>query len=155
MTASQLRAQARKKLTGKWGKAALLFLVFLVITYIISFVLNLVPMLGAIISMVISVPLSYGFVVSMFKINDGEEVSYLDFLNNGFSNFGKVWSITLNTALKLILPIIFVIVCAVIFTYATVSGNSILAALGFILYFVAIIYCVIKQFSYKLSLYVY
>ena len=39
MTASEIRQEARKSLTGKWGKAALATLVFFVIDYVISFVL--------------------------------------------------------------------------------------------------------------------
>ena len=37
MVSSQIRAEARNSLTGKWGKAALLTLVFGVIDYLITF----------------------------------------------------------------------------------------------------------------------
>lgn len=63
MTASEIRQEARKCLTGKWGKGALATLIFVVISYIISFVLNLVPMVGSIAAFIISVPLSFGFTV--------------------------------------------------------------------------------------------
>lgn len=152
MTASQTRAEARKKLTGKWGKAALLTLVYAIITYIISFVLNLIPALGSIVSLVISIPLSFGFLVSLFKLNDNNEVTYLEFLNNGFTNFGKVWSVTLNTVLKLILPIILLLITLAALAYATINQNGILILLTVILYIAALIYVIIKQYSYKLSL---
>ena len=92
MTASEIRQEARKSLTGKWGKAALATLVFFVIDYVISFVLNLVPAIGAIASTIISVPLSFGFiVVVMAKLKRGEEISYIEFFKNGFDKFAKVW----------------------------------------------------------------
>ncbi len=154
MTSSQIRAQARQKLTSKWGKAALVTFIFSIISYIIAFVLNLVPVLGYIVSLLITVPLSYGFIISMIKLNDDNEVTSLEFLNNGFSNFGKAWSVTLNTALKLILPILFIIVCVIILTVGSVSENTLFIVLGFILYMIAIIYAIIKTLSYKLALFI-
>lgn len=154
MTASQTRAEARKKLSGKWGKAALITLVFAVITYVISFVLNLVPFVGPIVSLVISVPLSYGLIISMMKLNDDTEVGCLDFLNTGFSNFGKAWSVTLQTIIRLIVPIILIVVSICILTYGAITEDILWSSLGFILYFVALIYAIIKQFSYRLAYFV-
>ena len=76
MTASEIRQEARKCLTGKWGKGALATLIFVVISYIISFVLNLVPMVGSIAASIISIPLSFGFtVVMMCKLKRNEDFS--------------------------------------------------------------------------------
>lgn len=106
MTASEIRQEARKSLTGKWGKAALATLVFFVIDYVISFVLNLVPAIGAIASTIISVPLSFGFtVVVMAKLKRGEEISYIEFFKNGFDKFAKVWQVTLWIFCKMLAPI--------------------------------------------------
>lgn len=154
MTASDVRAKARERLAGKWGKAALISLVFALITYIISFVLNLVPFVGYIVSAVISVPLSYGLIISMLKLNDDNEVSCLDFFNNGFSNFGKAWSVTLQTIVRLIFPIILLIITMCILVYGDVTKNDLFCAIGAILYIVALIYLIIKQFSYRLAIFV-
>ena len=93
MKLSQFRSQAREKLSQKWGKSALLTLTFLLITYLIAFTLNLIPIFGAITSGLLIVPLAYGFLVSLFKINDTTEVSFFEFINHGLTNFGKVWNI--------------------------------------------------------------
>ena len=71
MTSSELRLEARKSLTGKWGKAALFMLVYALITFAIGFVLNLIPTVGGLISFVIDLPISYGLIVSLIKIKRG------------------------------------------------------------------------------------
>ena len=38
MVASQIRANARESLTGKWGKAALMTLTYSIIVFVINFV---------------------------------------------------------------------------------------------------------------------
>ncbi len=154
MTASQIRAEARKKLASKWGKSALITFLFCVLTYVFAFVLELLPMIGSLVWTVISAPLSYGFLISMFKLNDDNEIGYIDFLNNGFLHFGKVWSVVLYTALKLILPIILVVISAFIFAYGSISENLSLILIGIILYCISLIYAIIKQYTYKFALFV-
>ena len=152
MKASEIRAEARQKLTGKWGKAAIITLVFSIITFVISFVLQLIPVIGAIIDLVITVPLSFGLIITMFKLNDDKEFNFLGFFNDGFSNFGKAWSVALWTFVKMIIPVILIIITACVLTYGSVKGNSTVTSLGFILYIVALVYAAIKQFSYSLAL---
>lgn len=154
MNSSQIRAEARKKLTSKWGKAAIITLVYAVISYIISLVLGFIPFIGSIVSMLISVPLSFGFVISMCKLNDDAEVGYLDFLTNGFSNFGRAWSTGIWTFIKLIIPIVLVMITAGIFGYGIFTGKTIITILGLVIYIVALIYAVIKSLSYSLALFI-
>ena len=161
MTASEIRQEARKSLTGKWGKAALATLVFFVIDYVISFVLNLVPAIGAIASTVISVPLSFGFiVVVMAKLKRGEEISYIEFFKNGFDKFAKVWQVTLWIFVKMLAPIVVAIVGAIVMTsgvtmsVAESSTGSVLTILGIIVYLVGIIWAIPRAYSYKLALYI-
>lgn len=161
MTASEIRQEARKSLTGKWGKAALATLVFFVIDYVISFVLNLVPAIGAIASTIISVPLSFGFiVVVMAKLKRGEEISYIEFFKNGFDKFAKVWQITLWIFVKMLAPIVVAIVGAVVMTsgvtmsVAESSTGSVLTILGIVVYLVGIIWAIPRAYSYKLALYI-
>ena len=157
MTASEIRQEARKSLTGKWGKAALATLVFFVIDYVISFVLNLVPAIGVIASTVISVPLSFGFiVVVMAKLKRGEEISYIEFFKNGFDKFAKVWQVTLWIFVKMLAPIVVAIVGAIVMTsgvtmsVAESSTGSVLTILGVVVYLVGIP----RAYSYKLALYI-
>lgn len=161
MTASEIRQEARKCLTGKWGKGALATLIFAVISYVISFILNLVPMVGSIASMIISVPLSFGFtVVMMTKLKRGEEISYLEFFKNGFDKFVKVWQTTLWIFVKMLAPIVVAIVGAVVMasgitmTAAGSSAGSVLLVLGVIVYLIGIIWAIPRAYSYKLALYI-
>ena len=168
MSSSEFRAEARKFLTGKWGKAALLTLVYFIIIAVISFVLAFIPVIGRIASYVISIPLGYGFLVSLIRLKRNEEVGYTDFFNFGFNNFGKVWSVFGNTLLKLIVPIILVVVSVVITVFgglgitAGVAFKSDTAALGFsgigvlglICYFASLIYLVVKGYYYSLVYYI-
>ncbi len=175
MVSSSLRASAREALKGKWGKAALLTLCYCLIMFVVSFVLNLIPVIGQLAQFVISLPLSFGLLVSFVKLKRDEEVNYTDFFNVGFSNFGKVWGVFGNMILKMIIPVALVIVFLIVFIvgiggsisgaillhnygsgyYGSVSsGFSGLAMIGFIGYFASIIYAIVKGYLYSLSYYI-
>ena len=168
MTSSDLRKNAREALNGKWGKAALLTLVYAVITFVISFVLNLIPFIGSIASFVISVPLSYGILVSFIKLKRNEEINYTDFLTIGFSSFGKIWAVFGNMVLKLIIPVVLVVVFIMLMTFSGIgagvgiafksasattgfAGLAIVWAIGYI---ASLIYLVVKSYYYCLSYYI-
>lgn len=171
MISSQLRANAREALRGKWGKAALMVLCFFIILFAINLVSILIPGIGAICYLVISIPLSYGFLASFIKLKRDEEVGYIDFISLGFSSFAKTWAVVGNMILKLIVPFIVAIVFIVIFMFS-VSGSIVnmayssyssigstaafsgLAIIGFIGYIASIIYLAIKSYYYVLSYYV-
>lgn len=169
MVASQIRAKARESLTGKWSKAALLTLVYVIITNVINFVCNLIPVVGSIILFVISTPISYGLIVSFMKLKRNEEVEYTDFLKDGFSSFKKVWAVIGNIILKMIVPVcllvVFIILMVVSISGAVASGvvansNGGVAAFGFLGYvsilgyIIALIYTVVKGYLYSLSFYI-
>lgn len=159
MVSSQIRAEARNSLAGKWGKGALLTLVFLIVTYIISWVCNLIPVLGPIVSIVISPVLSYGYLIGFIKLKRGEEVGYVDFFKNGFNQFGKVWGVIGQTILKMIVPVIVLIVSIIIFAIgiggAAVGGElGLLGVIGIIAYIAALIWVIVKGYSYVLSQYI-
>ena len=160
MTASEIRQEARKCLTGKWGKGALATLIFGVITYIISFVLNLVPMVGSIAASIISIPLSFGFtVVMMCKLKRNEDFSYYDFFKAGFDKFVKVWQTTLWIFVKMLAPIVVAIIGAVIMASGItmssgVSSGYVFIILGIIVYLVGIIWTIPRAYSYRLALYI-
>lgn len=168
MVASQIRAKARESLQGKWGKAALLTLVYCLITFAISFVANLIPMIGSIVLFVIELPMSYGLLVSFMKLKRDEEVGYTEFLSLGFSSFGRVWGVFGNMILKMIIPISLLIVFLVVMIFgfsgsivglasnssSVAVGFSGLGIIGFIGYIVALIYAMVKGYLYSLSYYV-
>lgn len=168
MTSSELRTNARESLKGKWGKAALITLTYVIINCVIGFILAFIPFIGGILVTVISLPLSYGLLVTFMKLKRNEEVSYLDFLNIGFSNFGKVWGVFGNMVLKLIVPIILAVVFIMLLTFSGIGAGvgmafkstsaitsfSGLALIGMIGYIISIIYLMIKSFYYTLSYYI-
>lgn len=160
MTSSEIRAEARKSLTGKWGKAALATLVFGILTYVISFILKFIPIVGPIVSIVISPVLSFGFLVTMMKLKRDTEISYVGFFTDGFNSFGKVWGVIGWTIVKLIVPVIIVIVSIIVLVVGMTmsatgsSAGAILAGIGGIAYFVSLIYTIIKSYLYQLSLYI-
>lgn len=118
---SELRAKAREKLTGKWGKAACMILVYLLIFFLIGFIQGLLSdegLLNLIVSIavyVIEIPISFGLMIALFKLFNNEEVLTLSFLDYGFSNFSKAWNVTLRIILKMIIPLIFVVAAYILF----------------------------------------
>lgn len=173
VVSSELRANAREALRGKWGKAALLTLFYGLVTFAITFLLNLVPIVGPIVQLIINLPISFGFLVTFMKLRRDEDVAYTDFLSIGFSYFGKVWGVFGNMLLKMIVPVVLVIIFIVIFmvgvtgtfygmamlsvydTHASASaGFGGLAVVGFIGYIASIIYAIVKGYLYSLSYYV-
>lgn len=154
MKSSEIRSISRQNLDGKWGKTVLATLIFLLITFTLSFALALIPIIGPITSTIISVPLSFGFLITLSKLNNNQEIHYLDFLNDGFALFGKVWGVTLHIFLKLILPVIFVIVSIILNAFAIFNHSAQLLTLTSILYIASIIYVAYKSFLYTFSLHV-
>lgn len=80
MIASEIKQKARENLTGKWGKAALLTLVFGLIMMAISFVsgiLSAIPLIGFLVPIglfVIEIPITYGVLISFLKLKRNESV---------------------------------------------------------------------------------
>lgn len=168
MTSSTLRANAREALKGKWGKFALITLVYIAINWLITFVLNFIPGIGGIISIVISLPLSYGLLVSFIKLKRNEEVGCIDFFSLGFSDFGKVWAVFGNMLLKLLIPVVVLVICIILMIFGgagaivgvafdtanATAGFSGIMIIGFIGYIVSLIYLIIKGYLYSLSYYI-
>ena len=110
MVSSDFRKEAREKLEGKWGKAALITLVYFALSLVLSYLdnhttgaLNFIISVGTV---VIEIPLAYGLVVSLMKLFNGEDVGAFDFFSSGFENFGRSWSVAWHTFLKILVPFI-------------------------------------------------
>ena len=80
MVASEIRANARKSLTGKWGKAALMMLSFyayiLVLSYIENHTRGFLAFAVSVATIVINVPIAYGLTMAYLKLYNDEEVGY-------------------------------------------------------------------------------
>lgn len=70
----------------------------------------ILQLLLSIVIYAITVPLSYGVVVSFIKVSRGETITAFDFANDGMKSFKKVWAVFGRTVLKLLLPAILMII---------------------------------------------
>lgn len=168
MLASETRKLAREALAGKWGKAALLTLVYMLIVYVISFVLSFIPAVGPIAQVVIDIPIAFGLISTFIKLKRGEDVSYTGFLTDGFNNFANSWKVTLWVIVKMLIPVAVFVVAMVVLLIgsgvtiagaaassysATNAGGSVLI-IGFIAMIAASIWLTIKSYSYQLVYYI-
>ena len=113
MTRAELKQQAKDSLRGRWGTAIGMVLVYELLIGAIGVVANFIPYIGSLALLVISVPLSFGFIGQLLKFSRKENVGVVDFFTIGFNNFGKAWGIFGYTFLKLIGYIIAYVVCTV------------------------------------------
>ena len=166
MLASETRKLAREALTGKWGKAALIMLVYTLITWIIKFILNFIPVIGSIAELIINISLTFGLIATLIKLKRNKDTTYIEFFTNGFNNFTSSWKVTLWTILKLIVPILLVVASITVITLVyspsifnthhynnvtitTRGANPIVGILSFIALILSSIWLFIESYSYK------
>ena len=170
MTISELKKEARIKLSGNWIKAIIITLLYLIITSLLEVITStiqneILALCYSILVLIISLPLSYGLTVCMIKIARNEEVSIFDFVTLGLSKTKSVWKVYGRTLLKLILPIILVtiaisilVVNIVLQSYNTFtdpsSFNPTLIILATILLIASLIYLILKSLYYVVTTYV-
>ena len=161
MPPSEIRKEAREALSGNWGKAVCILLAYMVFTFALSFVEGLFVETGvlylliALAVMVISVPISFGLIISFMKLKRGEDVKAFGFIKNGFSHFGKSWGIAWHTFVKMLLPIIciFLVVMLLAFSigFGAASGNYILAIVIVALYIATLIYSISRALLFSVA----
>ena len=152
MPPSEIRREARLSLAGKWGKAVCIILAYMLFTFLLGFVegifegnkiLNLLTQIAV---LLISVPVSFGLLISFMKLKRDDSISAFGFLKDGFSNFGKSWGIALHTFIRMLLPIACIIVIALVLgismAYGAVSDNYTLAIIIVALYIAILVYTV-------------
>ena len=127
--AKEARQEARESLSGKWGKAIAISLIYTLITAGISFLSVFTFGLLSIALIVIAPALSYGLAYSYYHLKKGEDVGYGDFLSIGFKNFGYSWKLTWNIIKKcwvyiliFVLAIIVIMASSVALTVGTVGS---------------------------------
>lgn len=171
MISSDFRTEARRKLSGKWGKAVCIVLAYAALTFVIGFIEGLFPEsmeeIFGLVNTIINVPLSFGLVFAFLKLFNGEDVKAFDFATLGFSNFGKSWGVAFQIFLKMILPEIAVIVAFVIIMVGGVSmgfmafstqssGASafsmFMLLIGIILLVASIVWLITKSYYYQLAI---
>lgn len=179
MSYSEIRAKARQKLTGKWGKLACFTLVYLLVILLIDGILARVSeSVGSLIVILISVPLGFSFAYTFYRVyKNDEDVDYGRFFNDAINCFAISWKIQLRVILKVLVPFIIVIVSMIVATTLLVGAafNSTIHAIGdapssvnstatamssvaivcYVVYIVAMIWLAVKSFYYVYAQVVY
>lgn len=169
MPSSEIRKDAREALIGKWGKGVCILLAYLLISFAEGFIQgifeNICGKQSALVSLIslaftiINTPIAFGLVICFIKLKRGEDVSAFDFLNDGFSRFGRAWGIALNTFVKLLIPILCLVALVVLLIIAFAvpflnSGSTLgiifLVAIA-VLYIASIVYIVSRSLLYVLA----
>lgn len=169
MVSSDFRKEAREKLTGKWGKAACVTLVYFVFFFVVNLLLKntsgFANSVLSILNVLVEIPLGFGLVVCFVKLYNNKDVKAFDFFSFGFDNFSKSWGITLRTALKLLVPIILLIVSIVLISVGVIvattstlmletsnTGASVFVVIfGIILYIVSLVWLIVKSYYYQIT----
>ena len=173
MSISKIKESARAALAGKWGKGIGMLFAYLGFSFVIGFITGLVgeeTILGVILQLVtllIEIPIAFGICYAYIKLKRNEEVGAFDFLNLGFSNFGRAWKIGLRTALKLILPFLGMVIGLVLVVYTNVisMANSIVESTtaepsiglifaGVVVYIASGIWLIVRSLKYSLTTYI-
>ena len=82
---SELRAQAREALRGKWPMAAVAALIYSVI----AGGLSAIPVIGGLCSLFVGLPVAYGFAIVMLGVFKGKEIDF-GVLFEGFQDYVDV-----------------------------------------------------------------
>ena len=102
---SELRAQAREALRGKWPMAAVAALIYSAI----AGGLSSIPFIGWIGSLLVGLPVAYGFAVLMLGVFRGAEEVDLGVLFAGFQEYSRILSTKLLQAVYTFLWSFFVL----------------------------------------------
>lgn len=97
MSISEIKKDAKDFLAGKYwyvlGLCAMFFAAIFCISFISGIVSALIPLIGNIVGLVASValtlPVSYGFTKTLYKMKKGEEVKIVNFFVEGFDSFKR------------------------------------------------------------------
>lgn len=162
MTRSELKQNAKAKLSGKWGKAIGINLIYLLLTALLTAAVGLInnSTISLILNIVIAlvgIAISYGVTASLIKLSRNENVGLIDFLPTGLQNFGKIIKLYFSLILKLLLPMIAYIVGMLIMIASFVIDSSaalVVTIVGLILFIIGLIAYVKKVLLYAIPSYV-
>lgn len=171
MKAKNFRKIARDNLEGKWGKAVLIGIAYLIVIWLIGFAMALfsttpLAILGSVIYLLILPPLGFSISAQYLKLTNDGSTKIFAFIDWSTTNFAKIWKITLHIVKKLIVPIILIIVFAVLAVFSTTAGivgliaegpsisDSILsmgfATIGWLGYIISAIWGAVRAYLYLL-----
>lgn len=83
---SQLRAEARQALQGKWPMAAVAALIY----SIVAGGLSAIPFIGGLCSLFVGLPIAYGIAIVMFGVFKGKDIDF-GVLFEGFQDYSRIF----------------------------------------------------------------
>lgn len=163
MSFSEIKKIALNNIKGHWTKLILITLLYLIVSIVPYFV----PIVGFIFLFIFSTPITYGYILSLIKTINNENVKIFDFLILGFKNTAKAWRIIGNLFVRLFIPILILFGFAVLVTYSSFPilkalynhtltldiEISPLISIGFLGYIITYIFIIYKFLSYSLCYY--
>lgn len=170
MPPSEIRKEAREALSGKWGKAISIILIYLALSFLVGLLEGLckksMPILYNIIDIVysiISIPIGFGLIISFMKLKRNETISVFSFLKDGFVRFGKAFGVCLYTILKMLLPCICLFLVFILLIVLTIfnihfNGNALVIVLltlfSVSLYIATLVYVASRGFLYVIAFHI-
>lgn len=110
---SELRAQAREALRGKWPMAAVAALIYSAI----AGGLSAIPVIGGLCSLFVGLPVAYGFTIVMLGVCRGKDIDF-GVLFEGFQDYGRIFVTMLLQAVYTILWSLLLVIPGIIKSYS-------------------------------------
>lgn len=168
MKAKEIRAQAREALSGNWATFILLNVMYVLSIAVLSFLNVLIPIIGYIALMVLTVPLAYGYLKNLLRLKRKETDNAFEFFRYTFNDFARAWCVTGRILLKLIVPLIIVgisliaiVILAVFVAMSAIAGNEsalVVSSFGYLIVMVALfigyIWLIVRGLLCVLSTYI-
>lgn len=118
---SELRAEARQALQGKWPMAAVAALIY----SIVAGGLSAIPFIGGLCSLFIGLPIAYGIAIVMFGVFKGKDVDF-GVLFEGFQDYSRIFVTKLLQGVYTALWMLLLVVPGVIKYYSYAMTDYIL-----------------------------
>ena len=149
MKASDFRREARESLRGHKGKAGGTYLIYLIVSDGISFVVGIIPLLGSIIGGVITAGILYGCVTVLMRIKRNQEVSAAACLEEGFGNCIKILCCNFWISIELLLWTILFVIAMLVFTFG-IDNNIIVSIIGLVFLVFTLFKLIVKSLRFSL-----
>lgn len=163
MSYSEIKQKSLSNIKDHWTKIIILTFIYLVVSLVPLYI----PIVGFIFWFIFSTPITYGYILTLIKTINNEDISVIDFFVLSFKNTGRAWRVIGNLFVRLFIPILILFGCAVLVVYNTLPILEALTnhtltlnieispfmTLGFLGYIATFIFIVFKFLKYSLRYY--
>jgi len=126
MERAQIKEEAKGILKSKWKNSAIFVLIYGAIIYLGSWLLNLIPIVGPIVYLVVSVVLAYNMIVYFIKFKRGEEANPLDLVTTIPANLKVAWKCVWGIFVKMWPYFVAYIISYAILTFIQLTANDVI-----------------------------